>query len=395
MRRNLRDIYPELFSTLLVPKADELIASPYRHGGKDEAKDFFENGMLDSFRSLRQFVTDDYPQTVYYAFKQQDAGFISSPSLPRGGRGRAMGGNQVASSGWETMLSSLIQAGFSIVGTWPMRTERPVGLKSKTNALASSIILVCRPRPEDAPATSRRRFLDSLRAELPPAIAEMKTGSIAPVDLAQASIGPGMAIYSRYSRVLEADGAPMSVRAALAEINRALDEALEEQDAQLDPETRFAVDWFAQYAYKKGDFGGADTLARGKNTAVDSVARAGLVAAAAGQVRLIHWKEYDPGAYDPRQDARPTVWEGTHHLIERLNNRGEEGAARLYNWLPGEIAESARDLAYRLYHICERKGWAEDALDYNALVSSWLEITRLAAEQQNRATQATLAWDGD
>jgi len=385
LRRSLRDVYPELFSTMLVPKADELIASTHRHGGKNEAREFFESGMLDSFSSLRHFVTPDYPQTVYYAFKQQDAGFISASSE------RSKKGKQVASTGWETMLTSLIAAGFSIVGTWPMRTEGSSRMNAQgANALASSIILVCRPRPEDAPATSRRRFLDALRAELPAAIAEMKTGSIAPVDMAQATIGPGMAIYSRYSAVLEADGRPLTVRTALALINAALDEVLAEQDAELDAETRFAIGWFEQHGFKKDDFGQANVLAQAKNTAVESVALAGVVESGGGQVRLINWREYDPGAYDPQQDKRPTVWEGTHHLIERLNSHGETGAAKLYNRLPGDIAESARDLAYRLYHICDRVGWAEDALDYNALVSSWSEITRLAASARGRATQAEM-----
>ena len=385
LRRSLRAVYPELFATMLVPKADELIASTFRHGGKNEARKFFESGMLDSFSNMRQFVIPDYPQTVYYAFKQQDAGYMSASNQ------RSKKGKQVASTGWETMLTSLIKAGFSIVGTWPMRTEGKSRMNAQgANALASSIVLVCRPRPEDAPATSRRRFLDALRAELPAAIAEMKTGSIAPVDMAQATIGPGMAIYSRYRAVLEADGKPLTVRAALGLINAALDEVLAEQDAELDPETRFAIGWFEQHGFQSGDFGQANVLAQAKNTAVASVALAGVVESGGGQVRLINWREYDPCGYAPEQDKRPTVWEGAHHLIERLNHHGELGAAALYNRLPGEIAESARDLAYRLYHICDRLGWAEDALDYNALVSSWSEITRLAASERGRATQGDL-----
>ena len=266
MRRNLRDVYPDIFSTVLVPKATELIASTYRHGSKAAAQEHFESGMLETFKNIRGFVRNDVPLTVYYAFKQQDAGFLGFDSK-----------GEVASTGWETMLTSLIEADFSIVGTWPMRTEGKSRLNAQgANSLASSIVLVCRPRPDDAQSTSRRRFLDALRAELPAAIAEMKTGSIAPVDLAQASIGPGMAIYSRYSRVLEADGTPLTVRTALGLINAALDEALEEQDAQLDPETRFAVGWFEEYGFNSGDFGRADVLARGKNTSVQSVDLAGV-----------------------------------------------------------------------------------------------------------------------
>ena len=376
MRRNLYDIFPDLCATLQVPKAAELIASKYRLGSKDKAYRHFEDGMLRTFINMRRLVANDFPVTVYYAYKQQDAGFSRNDRS-----------SKTESTGWETMLSSLIKAGFSVSGTWPMRTELTGNLKKTVNALASSIVLVCRPRLEDARPTSRGRFLNALRAELPAAIAEMKTGSIAPVDMAQATIGPGMAIYSRYSTVRHADGTGMSVREALAEINRALDEVLEEQDADLDPETRFAVDWFAQYGHQSREFGQADVLARAKGTAVESVALAGVVESAGGKVRIINWREYDPGAYDPSQDKRPTVWEGTHHLIERLNNHGEMGAAALYNRLPGDIADSVRDLAYRLYHICERKGWAEDALDYNTLVSSWSEITRLATSERGQAAQ--------
>lgn len=380
MRQNLRQVFPEIFSTMLAPKTRELIASTQRHSDKRAAKQYFEAGMLETFGSIRQHVIHEFPLTVYYAFKQQDAGFLKD-----------LGKASVASTGWETMLTSLLAAGFSIGGTWPMRTEGRSRLNAQgTNALASSVILVCRPRPEDAPAISRRRFLDALRAELPAAIAEMKTGSIAPVDMAQATIGPGMAIYSRYRAVLEADGTALTVRAALGLINAALDEVLAEQDADLDPETRFAVGWFEELGFKEGDFGRANVLAQAKNTAVESVALAGVVDSGGGVVRLINWREYDPGAYDPSQDKRPTVWEGAHHLIERLNHHGEMGAAALYNRLPGDIAASARDLAYRLYHICERKSWAQDALDYNTLVSSWSEISRLAASERGQATQTEL-----
>ena len=382
LRPTIRAVYPEVFSTVLVPKSAELIASQFRHGSKNDAKEHFEDGMISTFANIRSFVAQDYPLTIYYAFRQQDAGFLQGSET-----------SHVASTAWETMLSSLIDSRFSLIGTWPVRTELTRGLKSRVNALASSIVLVCRPRPEDAPATSRRRFLDALRRELPPAIAEMKTGSIAPVDLAQASIGPGMAIYSRYSAVLEADGTPLTVRAALGLINEALDETLEGAVADLDAETRFAIDWFTQKGHQSGDFGEANTLAQSKNTAVESVALAGLVEAKAGKVRLIHWQEYDPGGYEPARDQRPTVWEGAHHLIERLNHHGEMGAAALYNKLPGDIAASARDLAYRLYHICERKSWAEDALDYNTLVSSWSEITRLAASARSSGTTPDMFGD--
>jgi len=260
-----------------------------------------------------------------------------------------------------------------------MRTEYTGNLKKTVNALASSIVLVCRPRPEDAPTISRRQFVDALRRELPKALREMQSGNIAPVDLAQASIGPGMAIFSRYSKVLEADGTPMSVRTALGLINQELDAYLAEQDGDIDADTRFAVAWFEQFGFEEGEFGRADVLARAKNTSVQGVDAANVVRSARGKVRLIHWREYDPGAWDPRQDRRPTVWEATHHLIERLHSHGEEGAARLMLRMPPDMAAEARSLAYRLYSICERKGWAEHARDYNALVVSWAGINEVAA----------------
>nr|MCU0500066.1 hypothetical protein [Anaerolineae bacterium] len=256
--------------------------------------------------------------------------------------------------------------------------------------------LVCRPRPEDAPSASRRAFIDSLRRELPAALKELQSGNIAPVDLAQASIGPGIAIYSRYRQVLEANGSPMSVRTALGLINQELDAYLAEQDGEIDADTRFAVAWFEQFAFNEGEFGLADVLARAKNTSVAGVEASRLVDSGRGKVRLLHWKEYDPGAWDPQQDQRATVWEGTHHLIERLKHHGETGCAMLMiKMSPGLVAE-ARNLAYRLYNICERKGWTDHARDYNALVISWggigEETARLRenAESTQRTQQSTL-----
>lgn len=363
LRYSLRDIYPDLFSTMLVPKSEELVADSQRQGGKEKAELHFVSGMELAFQNIRQHVLSDYPLSVYYAFKQGEAD-----------------SDAYASTGWETMLDGLLKANFAITGTWPLRTERSGRLRdSGSNALASSIVLVCRPRPEDAPTTSRRAFLDDLRRELPAALKEMQSGNIAPVDLAQASIGPGMAIYSRYSKVLEADGSPMSVRTALGLINAALDEYLAEQDGDIDPDTRFAVDWFTQFGFNEGEFGQADVLARAKNTSVAGVESAGLVLSGRGKVKLKHWSEYDPGAWDPTQDKRPTVWEATHHLIERLNSHGETGSAMLMQKMPSDMAAEARQLAYRLYSICERKGWADHARDYNALVISWSGIGEEAA----------------
>ena len=373
LRKNLRGIYPDIFGTMQVPKAQELVAEASRYGGKAGAKQHFESGMLETFTNIRKFVTADYPLTVYYAFKQRDAGFLKDGAK-----------TEPASSGWETMLTSLIEAGFSIVGTWPMRTEASNRMRAKnSNTLASSIILVCRPRADDAPLGSRRRLLAELKSELPPALKELQSGNIAPVDLAQASIGPGMAVYSRYRRVLESDGRLVSVRTALKLINGALDEYLAEQDGDIDGESRFAVDWFKQFAFAAGDYGQADVLARAKNTAVESAVLAGLVDSSGGKVSLRHWSDYDPGAWDPRQDKRPTVWEGAHHLIERLNNYGESGAADLLARMTDRMASEARQLAYRLYHICEQKGWAEDGRYYNMLIVSWPQMIDLAARRHD------------
>ncbi|MCK6580691.1 MAG: DUF1156 domain-containing protein [Anaerolineae bacterium] len=385
LRRSIRDLYPDIFGTLLVPKAAELIANPYRFGGnRKAATEFFENGLYATFLGMRKYVVNTYPITVYYAFKQSEEDQNSSEN--------SAAVEQRASTGWETLLSGLIGAGFSINGTWPVRTEGAGRIISLgTNALASSIVLVCRPRPEDAPTSSRRAFVDAMRRELPAALKNMQSGNIAPVDLAQASIGPGMAIYSRYSKVLEADGSPMSIRAALGLINQELDAYLAEQDGDIDADTRFAVAWFQQFGFNEGEFGLADNLARAKNTSVDGVSRAGIVQSGRGKVKLLHWRDYDPGSWDPQQDKRPTVWEATHHLIERLNTHGETGSAALMTKMPSDMAAEARTLAYRLYSICERKGWAEHARDYNALVISWAGIGEEAArlKQAREAGDAT------
>ncbi len=379
MRSNLRDIYPDVFGTMLVPKAQELIASRHRHNNsKPAASEYFESGMLETFTNIRKFVTDEYPLTVYYAFKQQDASFIKDGVLHR------------ASTSWETMLTSLIKAGFMICGTWPMRTEGSGRLNArKTNALASSIILVCRPRPHDAPILSLGAFLQALRRELPPALKAMQSGSIAPVDLAQASIGPGMAIYSRASRVLEADGTPIDIRTALMRINEELQNHLAQIDGDLDAESRFAIDWFSQFGFENGDFGDADILARAKNTSGDDVKKSGLVISGGGKVRLINWPEMEPG-WDPQKDIRPTVWEAVHHIIERLYHHGESAAGNLLSRMPGDMGGEVRDLAYRLYEICDGKGWAEHAFYYNDFVVRWPQISEEALRHKRQPEQSAL-----
>jgi putative DNA methylase len=376
LRRSLNRIFPDLFKTMLVPKAQELVATPYRfNGDKRKAQEFFESGLAMAFAHMRAIQHPDYPLTVYYAFKQAESeAERDEEDQADDNRNRTQ---VIASTGWETMLEGLIRAGFAITGTWPMRTEmanRTVG--QGTNVLASSIVLVCRPRPVDAPIASRRQFLNALRAELPAALKNLQHGSIAPVDLAQASIGPGMAIYSRYSKVVESDGTPLRVRTALQLINRALDEALAEQEGEYDAETRWAVAWFEQYAMNAAEYGIAETLSKAKNTSVQTLVDAGLLEARAGKVRLLKREELAT-KWDPKA-SRLTVWEVMQRMIhELLDGKGDSGAGDILRKASAH-AEVARDLAYRLYTVCERKGWAQEALAYNSLVTSWSEISRLA-----------------
>ncbi len=373
LRRALSSIYPSLFSTLLVPKASELVATPHRFGGdKEKAQQFFESGLGKAFQNMRRITHATYPLTVYYAFKQAETDEDDGESDNNG--------LVIASTGWETMLEGLIRAGFAITGTWPMHTERSArAISISSNALASSIILVCRPRPEDAPLTTRRDFLNALKRELPAALRDLQRGNIAPVDLAQASIGPGMAIYSRYRRVLEADGSAMHVRTALALINQALDAYLAEQEGEYDADTRWALAWFEQFGFEEGPFGDAETLSKAKNTSVGGMVEAGILAARGGKVRLLRREEL-PADWDPGADRRLTVWEVTQQLIRAMQERGEPAAAVLLSQVGG-LGDTARDLAYRLYTICERKGWAQEALPYNGLVVAWSEVGRLAVEK--------------
>jgi putative DNA methylase len=372
LRRSLGRVYPQLFSTVLVPKAQELVATPYRFDGdKEKARQFFETGLGKAFERMRSAQHPDYPLTVFYAFKQAEVEDEADSGDPDD--------SAVASTGWETMLEGLINAGFAVTGTWPMRSERTArSVALGTNALASSIVLVCRPRPEAAPLATRREFVAALKKELPDALKALQHGNIAPVDLAQAAIGPGMAVFTRYAKVLEADGTPMSVRTALQIINQELDAYLAAQEGEMDGDTRFCLAWFEQNGMNEGAFGEADVLARAKNTSVQGLVDAGVLNARAGKVRLLKRTEYDKD-WDPAQDRRLTVWECTQYLILQLDTKGEEGAALLCRRLGGGRSEDARALAYRLYSICERKGWAEEALAYNSLVVSWPAIQERAA----------------
>lgn len=373
LRRALKDVHPDLFATLLTPKAQELIASPYRRGGRREAERFFEAGLLGTFARLRDAQHPDFPLSLFYTFKQAESD-----------------NGAVASTGWDTMLSALIKAGFAITGTWPVRTERSGrSIAIGTAALASSIILVCRPRPADAPLATRRELVGALRSELPDALRTLQQGNIAPVDLAQAAIGPGMAVFSRFSKVVEADGTAMTVRTALGLINQALDEILASQEGDFDSDTRFAITWFKQRGFEEGAYGEADVLARAKNTSVPGMAEAGVLAQRAGKVRLLRRDEL-PADWDPALDARMTAWEATHHLVARLETGGEAAAAALLHRLGGGFGERAKELAYRLYTLCERRGWTAEAVAYNALVVAWPDIARQVTGTPEAQAQQTL-----
>ncbi|MBI2524454.1 MAG: DUF1156 domain-containing protein [Candidatus Rokubacteria bacterium] len=363
LRGSLKAVFPDLFATVAVPKAEELVATPYRHGGKEKAESFFLDGMTEAMRRLVEKAHPAFPVTIYYAFKQSESD----------------GEAGTASTGWDTFLGAVIGAGFSITGTWPMRTEgdnRQIGVGA--NALASSIVLVCRPRAANAPTATRREFVTALKAELPAALANLQRGNIAPVDLAQAAIGPGMAVYTRYEKVLDAEGKPLTVREALALINQTLDEALAEQEGDFDADSRWALAWFEQQGFAAGEYGVAETLSKAKNTSVSGMVAAGIVASKAGKVRLLRPDEL-PAEWDPATDPRLTAWEVVHQLVRALEAGGEGAASELVAKL-GTKAEVARELAYRLYTLCERKKRAAEALAYNGLVQSWPEITRLARE---------------
>ena len=373
LRRSLRPVFPDLFATLAVPKAEELVATPYRHGSKEKAEVFFLKGMTQAVQRLAEQTHPGFPATIYYAFKQSET----------------KGDTGTASTGWETFLDAVIKAGFAITGTWPMRTER--GARSTgigTNALASSIVLVCRQRVTEAPLATRREFVSALKTELPTALTHLQRGNIAPVDLAQAAIGPGMAIFTRYARVLDTHGQPLPVREALALINQTLDEVLAEQEGDFDADTRWALAWFEQAGFDEGDYGVAETLSKAKNTSVGGLVEAGILVSRGGKVRLLKPDEL-AGDWDPTTDPRLTAWESVHHLVHILESDGEGAAAELTTKL-GSTAETSRELCYRLYTLCERKKRAAEALSYNSLVQSWPEITRLAQERQSTAEQATL-----
>jgi putative DNA methylase len=366
LRRSLKPIFPDLFATLAVPKVGELVASPHRHGGKEKAEAFFLDGMTKATHRLAEQGHPAFPVTIYYAFKQSENDDIEG----------------IINTGWDTFLDAVVRAGFAITGTWPMRTEGAGRMiASGTNALASSIVLVCRPRAADAPTATRRDFVTALKAELPRALTHLQHGNIAPVDLAQAAIGPGMAVYTSYAMVIDAAGNALTVREALALINQTLDEALANQESDFDADSRWALIWFEQSGFAEGEYGLAEQLSKSKNTSIAGMVTAGIISSSRGKVRLLKPNELSAD-WDPITDPRLTSWEIVHQLIRSLEAGGEGAAGALVAKL-GSKAEIARELAYRLYTLCERKKRAADALSYNGLVQSWPEILRLAQQDSS------------
>lgn len=371
LRRSLRTIYPSLYATLAVPKAEELVATPYRHGNKDKAEAFFLDGMTAAMHNLAVQAHPAFPVTIYYAFKQAET----------------QGDVGTSSTGWETFLAAVLQAGFALSGTWPMRTEMKTRqIAMGNNALASSIVLVCRQREADAPTITRRVFIRELNATLPEALAEMTRGGInspvAPVDLSQAIIGPGMEVFSKYSAVMEADGKPMSVRTALQLINRFIGED------DFDHDTQFCLAWFEQHGWAEGKYGDADVLARAKGTSVGGLTEAGVVDSSGGDLRLLKWAEM-PRGWSPENDSRVPVWEALHQLIRALNQDGETAAGALLARMPDKTA-SLNALMYRLYTLCERQGWAEEARAYNELQGAWAGIEQASQETGHVGSQAQM-----
>jgi putative DNA methylase len=375
LRRSIGLMYPDIFGTVLTPKLPELIAAANRFDGDpQQAKQHFEQGFRHAFTSLKRKMDPRFPLTVYYAFKQDDEDSAAAEE--------ADGGAPVdLTTGWETLLEALISSGFQITATWPVRASQKWRMVSMgANALASYIVLACRPRPDDAPQTDRRSFAAELKRDLPAALKHLQQGNIAPVDFAQAAIGPGMAIYSRYSRILQSTGGAMTVRTALSLINQTLTEVLSSQEDEFDSDTRWAIPWFEQHGFDDGDFGDAELLSKAKVTSIGGLRDARMIHSKAGRVRLLRPDELQSN-WDPATDKRLTIWEMTHHLLRVYfyEKAGDVATAELLSKL-GRNSDMARDLAYRLFHICEKKKRSQEAQAYNALVLGWPEIVRLARE---------------
>jgi len=375
LRRSLKEFLPETYTTMLVQKHEELVADHKRHNGKDNAEQFFMEGMTDVMHNIAEHSHQAFPVTIYYAFRSSETNESGT-----------------SSTGWESFLEAVLRAGFAITGTWPVRTELTGNLKKNWNALASSIVLVCQRRESNAQTISRRDFQRELRNSLPEALDAMMGGTLGqsvvkPVDMAQSAIGPGMAIFSRYGAVLNQDGNSMSVHEALKIINKIKDEVLGGVGAE-DADTGFCIDWFESMGWSAGEFGEADILAQAKGTSLPGVQDSGVIESGGRKVRLLKWGEY-PADWDPKTDNRTPVWEALHHMIRVLNEKSESDAGALLARMP-ERGESIRQLAYHLYTLCERKNWAEDARAYNELISAWHNIVSASHDAGHTGSQAEL-----
>ncbi|KQY96823.1 hypothetical protein ASD19_09745 [Microbacterium sp. Root53] len=381
IRRALQPIFPDLLSTLLVPKAEELVANPYRHAGKNGAKEFFETGFELAFKRARQAATSDFPIAVYYAFKQSESDALGT-----------------ASTGWETILGAIVRAGWTVTATWPARSEfsgRMIG--NGTNALASSVVLALRPRPEDAHTVDRRGFIAAMKRELGPALRELQQGGIAPVDLPQSAIGPGMAVFSRYAKVIESDGSEMPVRSALARINEVLDELLTEQEGDFDPTTRFAIAWYRGHGYDAGLYGDADSLARARATTVTAMERGGILTARAGKVQLLRPVDL-PEGYDVSADQHTSAWEALQHAIRLQDSKGIPAAGAFLHEASrrsdGAVdLDLVKELAYLLFQIAEKNNWAKDAIAFNSIATSWGDLLESGREAAPVETRQELDFD--
>ena len=373
-RRTLRAVWPDLYRRVLTPKEEELVAFAYRHGGKDAAERFFMEGMGTAVRNMRRWGNDDYPMTLYYAFKQAE---VAKEGL--------------TSPGWATFLQSLVDAGYAIHGTWPVRTELSGNLKKRLNVLASSIVLVCRKRSADAPRITRGEFMSELRNKLPPALARIRSGGVGPVDMAQAAIGPGMGVFTAAAAVLEPDDAPMTVRTAIALINQVRDEISGEEATSYDADTLFCIDWFDAFSFDQGDSGDAITMAQAYDIGIDDLIAAGVFTAEDGRARLLQRDELEED-WDPSEDNRLTDWECAQHLVRVLESPdgGIEAAAVLYSKMDSERGDSALRLAYRIYDICERKDRAQEAQTWNMLAQEWPALEAAAAALGDAGPPSTL-----
>ena len=359
LRISLSEVHTDLFETMQTPKSEELVAAPHRHNGDAEAaKEHFEGGFRKTFGGMREAIDPRFPLTVYYAMKQNE-------------------GEDGANTGWETMLTGLIESDFQITATWPVRAAQDWRMRSMgSNALANYVVLACRERPADAPIATKREFIQILKDELPPALLDLQHSNIGAVDFFQAALGPGMAVFSRYGKVVEADGSAMSVGDALRCINEEVGSYLSKQTGEMDSWTRFAVAWFSEHAFATGDYGVAETLALSNAVSVDGVAEAGIIESGGGNVRILSINEI-PEDWDPATDSRLTVWEIVHHLARTLDQKGTDGAGALLKQVGG-LAEDAKALCYRLFTICEQNKWANEALVYNTLITEWPEISQRA-----------------